>query len=328
MVCGLAGILFIAIFRTVKNKFFASIKLNVKVKPAIGMVFIGLSFILFPYAVGTGYGYVQQVINGVFTLSLILIFIVLKMFSTSFTVASGNSEGDFAPSLVIGGLIGGAFSIGIQSLSPSIIAQPAIFVVVAMGAFIAAIAKTPIAAIIIVSEMSASYTVLAPAILASVIAYVISQRWTLYENQLPDRTFSYAHISDMICDIFCHIEVRKIMSVDLLKVSVNRSVKAFEELIKGTVEKIFPVVNENDELIGLIETDKAVNVLAELKGNVKIGELYTDNYLTLYPNDNLRDALHKLIVSSYDRIPVVDPNNTKKIIGMVARRDIEKVMNL
>ncbi len=330
ILCGLLGILFVSVFQNLKNKVFPSIKVNVQFKPALGMVFIALCFILFPYTVGTGYGYIQLLINNIqfFPLQMLVLFIVMKIFATAFTVTSGNSGGDFAPSLVIGGLIGGLTALFFQQIFPSIIIQPGIFVVLGMGSFISAIAKTPIASIIIVSEMTASYTVLAPAILASFIAYVVSSKWSIYDNQVVNRTHSYSHLSEIICDVLCHITVKKIMSTDVHKVPENLTVREFEELAKEFTESIVPVVNEKDEIIGVIDVRSTLSVPLELKSNIRLKDIIVKEFMTLTPDENLRDAFHKLIVSNIESLPVVDLKNPKNVLGMVSRRDIEKILNL
>ncbi|MEM2110087.1 MAG: chloride channel protein [Candidatus Odinarchaeota archaeon] len=328
VICGLAGIVFSALFRTLKNKVFTAIRISFKLKPALGMVFIALCFILFPYAVGTGYGYIQSVINNELPLQILAVFIVMKMFSTSFTVTSGNSGGDFAPSLVIGGLIGGLFAIILQQTLPSLMLQPGILVVCGMGSFIAAIAKTPIASIIIVSEMTASYTVLAPAILASLVAYIISGKWSIYENQMIDRTYSYSHIPEILRDIFSHINVRKIMSASFTRIQGNLTIRGFEELIRDSEEMFFPVVDDNDDLIGVIDKRAGLSVPEELKSNIKIAEICSRKFTTITPDENAKEALHKLIISNIDILPVVDPKYPKKILGTVTHKDIEKIMNL
>ncbi|MHA1835331.1 MAG: CBS domain-containing protein [Candidatus Odinarchaeia archaeon] len=48
----------------------------------------------------------------------------------------------------------------------------------------------------------------------------------------------------------------------------------------------------------------------------------------MHPTDNLKLAFHKLVTSGVSRIPVIDPNNPKILLGMISRKDIERVMDL
>ena len=48
-----------------------------------------------------------------------VIIVVAKIFATGFTISSGGSGGVFAPSMVIGGMLGGALGQAFFMLSPS-----------------------------------------------------------------------------------------------------------------------------------------------------------------------------------------------------------------
>ena len=60
------------------------------------------------------------------------------------------------------------------------------FVLVGMGGFFAGVAKVPLTALIMVSEMSGSYELLVPMMLVSMVTVtMLSSKWTLYEEQVP-----------------------------------------------------------------------------------------------------------------------------------------------
>jgi len=328
LLCGVIGIVFIKFFYYLKNKVFKPMNIPRFIKPGLGMIFIALILVFFPYAAGTGYGYIQMTIDGTLPIQIIVILIFMKIASTSFTVGSGGSGGDFAPSLVIGGLIGGAFSFGMQNMLPTIVTQQGIFVLVGMGSFISAIANTPVAAIIMVSEMTGSYTVLAPAIIASVASYAISYKWSIYDKQLPDRTYSFARISSLLCDVLTHIKVSKIMTTKFNKISTTDAVKKIEELCKTGKQHSFPVVDENDEIIGVIGCRDIVKLSKEEKEKSTAGDIAKKEFISILPTDDAKIAFHKLATSGLSMIPVVDPTDKKKLLGMVARDDIEKIMEL
>ncbi|NIM62195.1 MAG: chloride channel protein, partial [Acidobacteria bacterium] len=65
----------------------------------IGATSLGLIAVVFPEALGMGYGYVQQAIEGSLTIRFLLLFAAIKIVATSLTVSSGGSGGVFGPSL-------------------------------------------------------------------------------------------------------------------------------------------------------------------------------------------------------------------------------------
>jgi CIC family chloride channel protein len=116
-----------------------------------------------------------------------------KIVASALTIGSGAAAGDFAPSLVIGGLLGAAFGHAAQGLlgDPSI--QPAAFALVGMGTFYGGLAHAPLSALVLVAELAGSYDLLVPMMLAIGIAYLALRRDSLYPAQVPSRTASAAH---------------------------------------------------------------------------------------------------------------------------------------
>ncbi len=54
-----------------------------------------------------------------------------------------------------------------------------------MVGFFSGAANAPVATVIIVAEITRTFSLLAPFIWVSVFGFLFSQRWNIYENQLP-----------------------------------------------------------------------------------------------------------------------------------------------
>ena len=122
--------------------------------------FTGTSGVLFG-----GYGLMETAISGGLTIPVLIVLILAKIVATTATISSGGSGGVFAPALAIGALLGAAVGQGAASLFPGLDINPAAYALVGMGGFFAGVAKVPITAVIMVSEMTGSYTLLAPLML-------------------------------------------------------------------------------------------------------------------------------------------------------------------
>src|SRR5262249_26872513 len=141
---------------------------------------------------GGGYGAVQTAITGSDWLrggwgdvELLLLLCVAKLFAASFTIGSGGSAGGFAPSLVLGGVFGGAYGRALQLLLHDPRIDPGAFVLVGMGTFYGGIAHVPLSALVFVCEMAGSYDLLVPLMLAIAVSFVALRRQSLYPAQLP-----------------------------------------------------------------------------------------------------------------------------------------------
>ena len=172
---------------------FRVLPVHAALKPAIGGLGMGLVALAFPQVIGGGYGWIQRAIDGHLALGILLTLAVAKIVAMSLTVASGGSGGVFAPSLFVGGMLGGACA-AIAHL------PPAPFVVVGMAAVFAGSAHVPIATMMMVTEMTGGYSLLVPAALAVMLSYLVQTRISaslryrsVYEAQVAGRGESPAH---------------------------------------------------------------------------------------------------------------------------------------
>ncbi|HXX94771.1 MAG TPA: chloride channel protein [Planctomycetota bacterium] len=124
---------------------------------------------------------------------LLLLIALGKILTTSLTIGSGGSGGVFGPSMVIGGCGGGAIGILLHRMWPELVPHPASFVILGMGGFFAAAAKTPFSTLVIVSEMTGSYHLLLPGLWVCIIAFMLSDEHSLFRSQVENRAASPAH---------------------------------------------------------------------------------------------------------------------------------------
>ncbi|MGH9681023.1 MAG: chloride channel protein, partial [Candidatus Acidiferrales bacterium] len=160
--------------------------------PAIGGLGVGLIALKFPQVIGGGYGWIQNAIDGHLALQLLIVLLFLKILAFALTVSSGGSGGVFAPALFVGAMLGGFLS--------SLVHLPAAtFVVVGMVAVFGAAARVPIAALVMVTEMTGGYKLLPAAGFAVLLSYLVQTQLSahlkynsLYEAQVRGRMDSPA----------------------------------------------------------------------------------------------------------------------------------------
>jgi CIC family chloride channel protein len=129
---------------------------------------------------------------------LLLLGVVLaKIVATALTVGSGGSGGVFGPSLFIGGVVGAMFAGICELVAPGFIRMPEMFILVGMAAFFAGAAKAPIAGVVMVCEMTGSYSLLPGLLIAAVMHMAFSRNWTIYKSQVLNKFASPAHRRDM-----------------------------------------------------------------------------------------------------------------------------------
>lgn len=196
LVLGVAGGLVAAIVPLVfygVRDLFRRMPVPNEVKPAIGGLGMGLLALAWPGVIAGGYGWMQLAIDGRLATGALLALLLVKPLAMSLTISSGGSGGVFAPTLFIGGMLGG--------LLAALTHQPAApLVIVGMAAVFSGAAHVPVASLMMVTEMTGGYTLLVPAALAVMLSYLVQRRlasrWRyqgLYEAQVPGRADSPAH---------------------------------------------------------------------------------------------------------------------------------------
>jgi CIC family chloride channel protein len=212
VVAGVVATLVPIVFYGVRDLFHA-IPLIPHVKPAIGGLGVGLLALAVPQVLGGGYGWIQEAINGQLAVSLMLALVFAKLLAFALTVSSGGSGGVFAPSLFVGGMVGGCVAAALH--------QPAApFVIVGMAALFAGAARVPIATMLMVTEMTGGYQLLVPAALAVTLSYLVEARLSrrfkygsLYEAQVPSPAYSPAHHAEHLQTAFRLLRERQAVAL-------------------------------------------------------------------------------------------------------------------
>ena len=153
------------------------------VHPALGgaatgaLAVIGLAFFHMNGIAGDPYKTLTLALTGTLPLKLMAAFCVLKLAATVTSYSSGGSGGIFAPSLFMGGMLGGVVGyIDVTVFHHSADAIGA-FAVVGMGAVFAGIVRAPMTSVLIVFEMTGGYGLVLPLMIANMTAFALARYW-------------------------------------------------------------------------------------------------------------------------------------------------------
>jgi CIC family chloride channel protein len=245
--------------------------------------------------------------------------------ATSCTLGSGGSGGVFGPSVFIGAMLGGGFGYLGQHLFPTWVIYPYSFVLVGMGGFFAGVAKTPLAAIIMACEMSASYTLLVPLMLVSAIAILLLGRTGLYEKQVITRLVSPAHVREFARGLLEDMHVQD--ALELQCVTVIPENMHFADLVQTVTKSsniYFPVINLNGEMTGILSINDIREIMFEegVSHLIVAKDVASPNVVRVFPTDSLQEALDKMNTMQVDELPVVKEGAPNDIVGMLTKRDI------
>lgn len=323
LVCVPFGYFYVKVFYGLRDRVFRKLPIKRIFIPAIGGLLVGLVALWQPLILSGGYGTIQKALMGELPMVLMFSLAFLKIVVTSFTISSGGSGGVFGPSLFIGAMLGGAVGQLSQHWFPTIVSSPGAFALVGMGAFFAGVAKAPIGALLMVCEMTSGYKLIVPLMFTSVIAILLSQRWSLYEKQVINKFHSPAHRSDRMFDLLGDIPVKEVYQKDIPPVVLSEDMTfgQLRRLMTKTRETVFPVVDECFKLTGILSLAE----LREIMFEDSIMDLLVLRDLVMPPvstgsEESLSEALQIFLETGYDQIPVVD--SEIGITGMLRLDDI------
>ncbi|MBU1172570.1 MAG: chloride channel protein [Proteobacteria bacterium] len=327
----LAGIFYIKAFYGITH-FFQKLKMPNALKPALGGLCTGIIGFLFcgslihvsPLAFG--YGAIQKALDNEVAIGALLALALGKILTTSFSIGSGGSGGVFGPSVVIGGALGGAVGKFFHSVMPQVVTEPGAFVIVGMAGFFAAVSNTPISTIIFVSEMTNSYHLLLPSLLVCAVAYLMAQKWSIFENQVKSKVDSAAHAGEFMVDILQKIKVRDLMDLvrPVTPVAKDMPFSKFKIFFSKTKQHYFPVNDEDGRLVGIFSSTDIRSVIfsQEIEPLIVMMDLATTDIIVTTPMEDLNSVLQKLTTRNIDSLPVVKDEDHGILLGMLDRRAV------
>lgn len=277
---------------------------------------------------GQGYGVVQQALDGklVGGAAITLLFVVAaaKIVTTSLTIGSGGSAGVFGPSMVAGGAVGGA--IGLLGAQLGWVERPGTFVVVGMCGFFAGAARSPIATIIMVTEITGSYQLLLPAMWVCGLCFLLAGKTTLYTKQVPNRAWSPAHRGEYMAPLLEGLRVADVQETERTPVTIRTGTPLSEILrtVTTTQADYFPVLDDSGRFVGIFSAHDVRSLTYDTAaGAIAIADdVMTVDPIVLTPDDDLHQALEKFDRKDLDELPVVDSKDPGRLLGMLRRRAV------
>ncbi|MCA9002495.1 MAG: chloride channel protein, partial [Planctomycetes bacterium] len=275
-----------------------------------------------------GYDLIRDSIEGGLAPKLIFMLLIGKILATSLSIATGGSGGVFAPALAIGALVGAGVGGIAHAWIPSI--EPGTLALVGMGGFFAGVAKTPIASVVMVSEMTGGYHMLAPLMLVAVIHTLLSHRWTLYKSQVLSPINSPAHAGDFVIDVLQSMKVRDVLEEIRPPTLIHEDVtlRGAMRIVAESHETHFPVIDD-EGLVGIFSLTDLRRIFLEeaITDMVIVGDFMADQVATVRLDDSLHDVQRLMTRKQVSAVPVVDAENPRKVLALLERNAIGKAYN-
>jgi CIC family chloride channel protein len=307
--------------------FFINAVPSVPLRLCAGGAIVGILSLARPEVWGNGNSQIGAILVGDGALALIATVLLFKLAATVACVGSGAVGGVFTPTLFLGASFGALFGTLVKFALGARSAEPSAYALVGMGAFLAGATHAPLTAILMLFEMTLDYGIVLPLMLACVTAhytaYAISPN-SLYTEKL--RREKDAHPEENTVEA----TIQSLVRPNPVTVGPNAS---FEELVEKFVahrHNYIYVVDETWRLLGAVALHDIKPNLnrPELARLVIASEIMYPEFPCLPVDAPFGVALERMLAHDGERLPVVDNEQNRVLVGALSKRDVLLTLSL
>lgn len=334
---------FFSIYFTKANHFIKSAFYKIKnpyKKVVVGGLMLGLMVFLFPTLYGEGYitiksllggNYFAIINNSIFSsysslpwvvILFTLVTIFAKSAATLVTLGAGGNGGIFAPSLIMGGLMGFIVAFTINTLGIGHL-NVANFIVAGMAASLSAIMHAPLTGIFLIAEITGGYVLMVPLMITSAISYLINRsanKYSIYTKPLAEKGELSSH-EDKDTTVLNMMRLKYLVERDYLILNETDLISERLNEILQSKRNLFPVIGADETFKGLVYAEdvlkNAVNATDEV---IAVQDLMLAAPDTLLISDGMKLVLQKMETENVWLLPVL--NEAGGYVGFVSKTAI------
>ena len=278
----------------------ANSTLSPVVLPFVAATICGLVGVWIPQILGLGFASMNSMIAGEFALSLLVAVLIAKLLMTALCIGFGLFGGVFSPSLFIGVASG---ALAGQLLTLFGFADIASIISVAgMAAVSSAVIGAPITAVIIILELTQSYTYAVAVMVSVMLCSLITHRLfghSFFDRQLLDRGINLLKGREAIA--LRQLTVAAFSSQNYVSAGTETTGQSLCQQLKDRGQTEAYIVDREHRLLGKISLYAALEA-----GESPIETFIDSEPVSLYAHNTLDDAIYKVRDFVGESLPVID----------------------
>jgi CIC family chloride channel protein len=296
--------------------------------PVAAGLLVGIAGVWLPEVMGAGYNAIDSALHDRFPWQMLLLLGAVKMITVSLCFSSGTPGGMFAPALFIGAMIGGGMGALAHEYWPLATSSAGAYVLVGIGTFFAGLFRAPMTSVFMVFEVSATYVIILPVMIANTISYLVSR------NLEPESLFQVSAHQDGL-ELPSAEELR-----EAPRLSVEDSMKAGgARLVDGqlSVSQALQHMEAGSlkyALIALgwgnwswVQRDDLQKALESGSGDQPVLKaLSPRTVIRLYPDLSLDSALR--LLGPYPILPVTSRATPNPLLGTLTLEDVHRAYGI
>ncbi len=290
--------------------------------PAIGAAILGVIGYFYPQVFGTGYDTIRDMLNDRLTPANLLGVSIAKFWALVISLGSGTTGGVFAPSLIVGGGIGGAYAIGCQHFFPHLVSDPAFYALAAMAGVFGGIARAPFTSIVFLFELSHNPNSLLPLIVCVMIAdgFVrLFSRDSIMTGKLVKRGLIV--LQDYSVPVLMRARIDEVMRKQFSTIQADVELRTILAKFAPENIELLPVVEKDGTLLGIVEPHDLLKVDTQ-DHHFTMRELARQDYVRSYPGELVDLVNREMLLKNVENVVVVESHESSKPVGIVRANDI------
>ena len=308
----------------------------------LGAAMLSILIFLFPPLYGEGYDTIENMLNGDFIHLMdqspflgmengywgIVIFLGLilltKVFASAATNGGGGCGGVFAPSLYIGCIAGFFFSHILNFFGLPVDLPEKNFALMGMAGTMSAVMHAPLTGVFLIAELTGGYNLFLPLMITSIGSYVTIRAFephSLYTMRLAQKGELLTHHKDKA--VLTLMNVGSVIETDFIAVRPDMSLgDVVKEAIAKSSRSMFPVVNTEGVLLGIVLVDNIRNIMfrPELYERFRVSRFMVSPPARIVNDMPMEKIMHIFDDTKAWNLPVVDTEGT--YIGFVSKSKI------
>jgi CBS domain-containing protein len=253
----------------------------------------------------------------------------LKFISWSISLGSGTSGGTLAPLFTIGGATGAAVGLGLATLFPGLGLDARVAALVGMAAMFAGASRALLASIVFAFETTLQPLALLPLAAGCAAAFLVSallMKDTIMTEKIARRGVRVP--VDYIADYLDSILVGEVASSDVVSLQANQTLGEVRAWIAqrgpGSSHHGFPVLDQRQRLVGLISQRELLDI--NHSDSRRVGDFMRGPFAVAFKDNSLRQAIDLMAREGLGRVPLVERENPRKVVGILSDSDIRSAI--
>ncbi|TAL95250.1 MAG: chloride channel protein [Paraburkholderia sp.] len=288
--------------------------------PALGAIAVGIGGYCQPRTLGVGYDVIGDLLQNHLAVQVVVAIVLVKAIIWVIALASGTSGGVLAPLLMMGAGVGAIVAPYMPGGEPAV--WPLIFMAAALGGMM----RAPVMAAVFAFELTGDANALLPLLAAAAVAYgftVLLMRRSILTEKVARR--GYHIYREYSIDPLERHYVDEVMTRTIETIDAKATVAEVLRDYFGAGQKYraYPVVDAG-VLVGMADRTLLDRIPPE-KTDAPLGTFFSQARPQIaLPRETCRSVAARLAITGLDRVPVVEDEETYRLLGIVSRHDLVK----